>query len=342
MENKFKEILESIVYIILLIIVIFASVYGSIYIRFIPLLFLLGIVGNLVFKRKIITTILGFLISLCINYLKTPLDIFYVIFVSATMSLNIVIGEALGKCIYEIVTKIKNKEKNNKKIAIYGFLSIITLVLALLIHLFTNGSVVSYNESKEKLNDYLEENYSNISKFKELNANYYLYKNPRYIFYLLNTEINEIYKFTVYVNEDNLIIDEYKEVTQKNKIDEIDLKITQAILSLDDKSKYDDLGTKVKFSKEDKITIEISKNVEKIDDTSKEEFSKEIVSYLDDIKNSGVYEKIEQLDLSLKCTSKVESIVSIVYLDDYNLVINEKTDLPYKYILKSLNMEYDY
>lgn len=342
MESKKREVFESFVYIFLIILVIFASVYGSINIRLIPLLFILGIVGNALFKRQIMTTVLGFIVALCINYLKTPTDIAYVFFTSSLMCLNIIMGEVFGKYILKILELIKQKEEKNKKIVPICILTF-TFVLSILIHNFTNGSIITYQECKKSLNEYLKENYSNFEKFKEINANYYLYKNPRYVFYLANTDIGEVYKFTVYVNEENMIIDGYKEAVQSNKTREINTALTNCILKLEDSSKYDDLSIKAKFANDDKVCVEISKVVNDIDEKSLEKFAKEIVSYLDDIKDSSVYEKIEQIDLSLKCSDKEKTgVASIIYLDEYNLAIEEKSNIPYKYILKALSMEYDY
>lgn len=343
MENKIKDVFESIIYVFLVILVIFASVYGSIYVRLIPLLFILGIIGNAVFKRQIITTVFGFCVALCINYLKTPSDMAYVLFVSATMCLNIIIGEAFGKYITKLIDGIKEKERfTDKKILKPTFVLIVTLIIALLIHNFTNGSIITYQECRKDLKKYLKENYTNAEKFKEVNVNYYLYKNPRYIFYLSNTEINEVYKFTVYVDEDNMIIDGYKEATQNNKLSEINTALTKCIINLDDSSKYDDINIKPRMVEDDRVSLEISKNVNKINEETTESFAKEIVSYLDDIKKSGVYDKIEQVDLYLKCIEDPNmSLASIIYLDDYNLSVEEKSDISYKYILKALKMEYE-
>lgn len=343
MENKTREFFESIVYIFLIILVIFASSYGSISIRLIPLLFILGIVGNAIFKRHIMTTILGFIVALCVNYIKTPTDIAYVFFTSASMSLNIIMGEIFGKYILKIVDIAKEKSDNKKEKTISICILVLTLLLSMLIHNFTNGSVVTYQDCKKSLNEYLRKNYTNPEKFKEINANYYLSKNPRYVFYLANTDINEVYKFTVYLNEKDMIIDGYKEYVQSSKIKEIDSAITNCIVKLEDNSKYDDLNIKAKFANDDKVCIEISKDVEKINDKSLDSFSKEVVSFLEDIKECSAYDKIEQIDLSLKCKNQEEvGVASIIYLKEYNLVIEEKSDIPYKYILRALNMEYDY
>lgn len=343
MENKAREVFESIVYIFLVILVIFASVYGSINIRLIPLLFILGIVGNSLFKRQIMTTVLGFIVALCINYIKTPTDIVYVCFTSSTMCLNIIMGEVFGKYILKIIKLIKEKEENKNKRIVPVCVLALTFIFSILIHNFTNGSIVTYQECKNSLNEYLKENYSNSEKFREINANYYLYKNPRYVFYLANTDINEVYKFTVYVNEKNMIIDGYKDFVQSNKVREINTVLTNCILKLEDNSKYDDLTIKAKFANDDKVCVEISKIVDNIDDKSLEDFSKKIASYLEDINKCSVYDKIEQIDLSLKCSNEENvGVASIIYLDDYNLAIEEKSNIPYKYILKALSMEYDY
>lgn len=344
MESKGKDILESIVYIIFVILVIFASVYGSIYIRLIPLLFVLGIVGNAVFKRQMLTTILGFVVSLSINYLKTPTDIMYVLFISSIMCFNIVMGEAFGKCLQDFITRIKEGESIKDKKGLRTIcLLLLTIGTTLLLHSITTGSIGSYQECRKNLSSYLEENYINADKFKEINVNYYAYKKPRYVFYLSNTDIKEIYKFTVYVNEEDMIIDGYKEAVQNNKITQVSNALANSIINSEDSSKYDDFDIKVKTASDDKLCVEICKNVKLIENNTVDEFAKKVALYLDDIKNSGVYDKIEQVNLLLKSKDKPDtSIVSIIYMKEYNLAVEEKSDISYKYILKALKMEYDY
>lgn len=344
MENKLREIMESIVYIFLIVLVIFASVYGSIYIRLIPLLFILGIVGNLVFKRQVLTTILGLVVALCINYLKTPSDIFYVLFISASMCLNIILGEAFGKIILKLISSIKEKKNYfDKKNILFSFAGALLVILELTLHNYANGSIVSYQECRKNLKEYLKENYSNYDRFKEINVSYYAYKNPRYIFYLSNMDVREISKFTVYVNEDNMIIDEYKDLIQNNNISKINDAINSCVVNLEDSSKYDDLNIKVKYSFDDKVCLEISKKVENVDEISTNDFSREVAEFLEDISLIDVYKNIYEIDLSIKSKTNLnEGLASIVYLQEYNAAIEDKSDIAYKYVLKSLNMEYEY
>jgi hypothetical protein len=58
--------IEGIVYSLLIIVTIIAITIGPIYIKFIPILYILGILGNMLFKRPIITSIFACIVSICI------------------------------------------------------------------------------------------------------------------------------------------------------------------------------------------------------------------------------------------------------------------------------------
>ena len=96
LTKKQKAYIEGIVYIIAIIVVIFAKVYGSIYFSLLPLLVILGIVGKVFFDRGVVTTIFGIITSLCVVYTKGSFTLPENIIYSLVIGLDIAMGELLG------------------------------------------------------------------------------------------------------------------------------------------------------------------------------------------------------------------------------------------------------
>ena len=64
-KNIIKYI-EAIIYILAIIVGIFACNSGPIYIKMLPILFILGFVGRIIFDRPVMTTIFGIVTAICI------------------------------------------------------------------------------------------------------------------------------------------------------------------------------------------------------------------------------------------------------------------------------------
>ena len=337
MEKKIdlKESIGKVVYIFFILLVVFSSIYGNIYIRMIPLLFILGIVGRIGFKKQVMTTFLGFIVSLCINYLKTPSDIAYIFLMSGMMAFHIAIGEIFAECLLKILKKEENSKKSKKVIG--SVLLFCILIIELGVQQVTNGNPFSYQEAKKKLFEYMNTKYEDVSQFQELNANYYVHPSPRYVFFMVNA--GTVSKFSVYLT-DNVIIDEYEEENKINQLERVESILTDCIVKLEDNSKYDDINIRAKFVEDNKICLNIEKNISTINQEELEKLAKEIVSYLEDIKESTAYQEIDQLLISLKNpTNMQENLVSTIYIEAYEKNLEERSILPYKYILKAFHTE---
>lgn len=334
-EINLKESIGKVIYIFLILLVVFSSIYGNIYIRMIPLLFMLGLVGRIGFKKQVMTTFLGFIVSLCINYLKTPSDIAYIFLMSGIMAFHIALGEVFAEFLLKCLKKEENGKKA-KKIA-SGILFVCVCILELGVHQVTNGNPFSYQEAKKKLFNYINTKYQEGNQFYELNANYYVYPSPRYVFFMVNA--GNVSKFSIYLT-DNVIIDEYEEENKTNQLERVEEILTDCIVKLEDNTKYDNINIKAKFVEDNKICLTIEKNVATINQEELEKLAKEIVSYLEDIKGSSVYHEIDQLLISLKnSTNMQENLVSTIYIEAYEKNLEERSILPYKYILKAFHTE---
>lgn len=212
------KLVEAITYSVLIIVVILVNAYGPIYIRMLPLLFILGIIGNVFFGRPIVTTVFGIIASMCIVHLKDKYGFFQNIFISFTLGLNIALGEVVGDFLKKTYTYLKNHKKSflKKEIVTYIITIILLFVICPLVHGFINGNYTKYNNAKQKLNDYLKEEYdTTYQNFVIKNAYYKLQKDRNYLFYVKIQD--NIYTFKVYLNDNLNVLDGYKEsILEKN------------------------------------------------------------------------------------------------------------------------------
>ena len=89
--------IEAIVYILAIIVGVIACDVGPIYIRMLPILFILGFVGRIIFDRPVITTVFGIITALCITKLTNNSNFFDNLFVSLCNGINIALGELFGE-----------------------------------------------------------------------------------------------------------------------------------------------------------------------------------------------------------------------------------------------------
>lgn len=95
-KNIIKYI-EAIIYILAIIVGIFACNSGPIYIKMLPILFILGFVGRIIFDRPVMTTIFGIVTAICIIRVTNNISIKENIFFSLCDGLNIAMGELCGE-----------------------------------------------------------------------------------------------------------------------------------------------------------------------------------------------------------------------------------------------------
>ena len=345
LTKKQKAYIEGIVYIIAIIVVIFAKVYGSIYFSLLPLLVILGIVGKVFFDRGVVTTIFGIIISLCVVYTKGSFTLPENIIYSLVIGLDIAMGELLGdylKKSYAIYRKRKDNEKKlTKKQRKTYILAFVIFILTAFVNTYTNGSIYSYNKAYKSLKNYLNENYESDTNFRILNCKYSFGIMNGYNFNVLDNEEGYITKYSVYLKDLTFVKDEYKEIISTNN----NIKKSKELKEFLDKrnlnEKYKDIKLNLNCIDSGKIEISLEKKVDRLDEEKKKEFSKEIVDFLEDIKEFKEYSKIEDvlLNISEKNNEK-NSAISNIYLDGYNKNIKEEKEEPYIYILKSLSIEY--
>lgn len=345
LSKKQKEYIESIIYIAAIVIIIFCKIYGTVYFSFIPLLLILGIVGKVLFKREVVTTVFGILVSLCMVYLKGELSLLGNISYSMLIGINIAMGELLGGYLVKSYRQIKKDKIKKNKLPRKSLKLYITtfgvLIVTLIVNNYTNGNIFEYKKCKESVYNYLNENYKENDKFKIMNVTFSAGLNSNYAFNILNTEDDSLSRFVIYLNNKDLVKDEYKErILAKNR--NIALEELQKYMKNNNYvEKYNDITIDLKYIDTEHIELKLESKVESIDDTQKEVFSRQVVNILEDIKEYKYYGKIEEVLLNIiDVNDEKENQASNILMEGYHKCIEKNQEEPYIYILKSLSIEF--
>ncbi|MDD3303614.1 MAG: hypothetical protein PHP54_01705 [Clostridia bacterium] len=336
--DKTRYFMEALVYILCIIVVVFANCFGPIYIKMIPLLFILGIVGKVVFNRPVITSVFGFAISLCMLRISGVNDLKYIILSSILMGLYIGLGELCGKFLKESFKYIKNKNKKNKKAVISYSLVIATLSLSLLFHNFINSNFITYGLSKDKLINYITKEYGE-GKFDNVSASYHIARNNNFVFIMKQKEDGNNYKFTVYLKDELNIQDGYSEYIQAKKEETLNEKFLNYLSK--ETPEIKDVNVTLKAISKEEFALEVTKQVETVDNTQIIEYCKQVVTYLNGIDKFEQQESITEVLLNLQSTKdNKQNLTSSVYLEGYrkNKSLNVEED--FKYIQRALKIEY--
>ena len=343
MKDKLKNIfnkktvyyIESITYILSIIVVVVANVFGPICIRMIPLLFLLGVIGKLVFNRPVITTLFGGIVSLCVVRISGVTNLLENMLYSGIFMLYIALGEIFGSKIKVVYKYWANKK--NKKDKEYILSIIICIVIALmctLFHNYTDSNIFLYNSCKNKLYKYLNENYPN-EKFDIMFVKYNFESENNFTFDIQNETTGDSHKFIVYLSKELEIYDGIKEgkiSIEQNKATQVLNEITKDVC-LDIKKSI----TKVSEGYE----LNLVKTVDKTTDDEILKFSQDSAKIIDMVLESEKLNDMFYINLSLiNNTNKTESKISTIYLSGYLKNKEEGIQKDYNYIMKSLNIEY--
>lgn len=222
-------IIESIIYIMLLVLVIYLNINGAIIFKFLPSLFVLGIVGNYIFDKPIITSCFSFVTSLTfVEFLTANSltdNIIYSIYVMALVGF----GEAVGYFIKHLKknTNKNNKLKNGKTVVDILIISLVSIML----NDYIQGSVYNYLDSKKILNEYLETSYS-FSDIKIYDGKYINYEDDdglisKYFRFKVEIE-NDVFYYFVDSQSDK-VIDEYLNAFASKKVSDLNNVLNEMI-----------------------------------------------------------------------------------------------------------------
>lgn len=321
-KKKYFGYIEAVIYILFTIVVIFTNIAGPMIVKLLPFVFILGIISRAIFNRPIITSIFGFLVSICTIYMLGTYSFTYNIMYSLFCFMCILIGEVEGMYIIKII-KNKGEFKRNSK----NIIAFILLTLAgIYLNNYVNGNIYSYLEAKQIVQNYINLNYENSDNTSITDGKYVFNKYKYYSFNVKNIDVNDnkTYKFAVY--SDNKVIDGYEKsrLTSDSKL--LKIKLTNDI----DLSKYTNFKFDIVYTNLEKnITLYIIKSVQKINSDELNNFAEDVNNILEDIATFDEFSKISKLDICIKDETNKS-----------NAVINSTKFYDKKYYLESLETEY--
>lgn len=333
--------IEAIIYITCIIAVIFANLYGSIYIQMIPMLFILGIVGKIIYNRPVSTTVFGMIVAICALYTTGVTSIYQNLLLSFCMAIYIALGEICAYIFEKLCKYIKNKEDRFSKKTVFSFcFLVITLIATLSIYNYTNSNIFEYRNAKQRLENYFAQNYKD-KNFKITNVKYNFLGEKTFNFDVREQTDTRIYNFVVSKSEKFEIEDGYLKYERANKEKNANAKLIKYLKDNNFNEKHKDVKLQIKLNEIDNFEFEIIKEVDVINEDSVLDFSKKVASVINDLKNFEYFKQLEQVVISLKNTKDTnETLTSYLYIERYLNNDNINIEKDYMYIQKSLIVEY--
>lgn len=339
LKNKTKLSIEVTFYVICIVLVILLNDSGNIYFRMLPLLFILGGVGNIIFGRPVMTTIFGMITSLCIVYIKERVGFVENIFIASCTGLNIAIGEILGNQVMKSYHALK--KKNAKKRIRKEYIYVILLLLIIVgIQEYTNGNIIKYENHHALVNTYLKETYPN-EQFKLISSQYSFGKNSRYLFVYKNVQTQENYPITIYTQKGYTIYDQYQHDLMLQEAKEATKALNNYLKKQNLDNVYVSFFLECKYTEVGDLTLVLNESVEEVTEERKIEFSKKVANFLEDIQSFRRYEQINRVDIMLK--DKINSSNTVLTNIDMELYHENKETQALtneEYILQALQIEY--
>ena len=323
--------IEAIIYILAIIVAIFACYEGSIYIKMLPLLFVLGFIGRIIFDRPVITTLFGIVASVCIIQITSNLSMNDNLLLSLFNGLNIALGELFGEYYLKSKKLIKKKKKLKHKGVILTYsITIIVFIVSVAVHLYTSGDYISYLKARSSLREYIKEVYpDNI--FKIIDAKYTFYKAKSYTFEVRNISKNVNTNFIVLRNNDYSVYDEYKFNVQSQNTTKLNESFDAYIKEINT-----NLNFKIGYLDSGEAKLLISKEVDSVDNINQDVFISEVTEFITNLKKFNENSKIKYVEIYLKDKSNnANSVINDCLLKD----IYNSNDI-HEYILNSLTVEF--
>ena len=166
-SERRKIYIESIAYIVSILLASYLVVCDNIFIRMIPMLYILGIIGRKVFNKPIITSILGFCTILIFGVMINSRFDMQVVLLAVYSLMMILAGETTGFIISALYQNFKLTKfiKHYTKI-IYVVSLFFLIVIPIFLNNLVNSNIVAYAMDKSKVEAYIVEHYSNTYDIK--------------------------------------------------------------------------------------------------------------------------------------------------------------------------------
>ena len=343
MSKKISKIalkyLEGFIYCFVLIVSVLLCTSGNTFIKMIPIAFLSGAVGQIMFGKKAMTSIFSCIISIVLLQVRTPGTLVQNITSTVVITVLSLVGELCGYSLKKLIHLIKlksTKRREKEKLKNY-IICCTTIIIGVIINSLVNGNLISYIRCKDNLKQYLYAEYSSTSRFKIFSARYSLEDKAKYTFFtrdVLNN--NEVGKFVVYLDDRKTVQDDYKQKV-------IDTKIREMTSYIQNIEKSEGINIQLGMNETDNLTLDITKTVNEVNEESINLFAQEIVNIIDKVSDVKGFEEVEQMRIVLECNeNEKENLASYIYMNGYNEMQQKNEENPVDYIKKALNIEYIY
>jgi hypothetical protein len=321
-KNKLKEkyfgYIEGITYILFIIVIVFTNIAGPIVIKLLPFVFILGIVGRIIYNRPLITSVFGFLVSLSSIYMLGTYTYTYNLMYSLFCFICILIGEVEGMYIIRLASS-KGKNivgKNSKNIAAFILLALAGIFL----NNYINGNIFTYLRCKQVLESYISTNYNDSKNAIVTDGKYVFNKYKYYSFNVKNIESNDNKKYEFVVYLDNKIIDGYEKDKLFSDSGILKIKFAEDV----DLSKYNSFDFNIEYNNvQNNITFYITKSVKEIKTEELNKFAEDVNNILDEISTFSEFDHISKINICIKDTeNKLDAEIATINFYDKDYYVN--------------------
>lgn len=340
--KKGELYIEAIIYVVGLLYGIYLYSAGGYFLNLIPIVFIIGLLGKVIFDRPLMTTILGIVFNTFIVYKLFGLTGKLNFLSGLYVAIMLLAGEIVGQ-IYFAMYERKKKSKRAKKIKIkeekidkntkfsLPFSAASVIFAVILMHSYVNGNLVEYYQKKAVLQKYINERYQENSKnFKIETPSINLTKDSRDYEFKVKDLANSstckmILKSNGYIEDEYSITeDRMKVIAQKEKIDTL---LKQTVFNTNN---YEDI-TVIPSSNRILIVKKVNENTE----AEKEKYSKQAYAIIEILKVNNLLN--DTLMIEVRMNNKEENeIFSSASIIKSNI---ESEDFNNQYIMDALTEE---
>ncbi len=151
---------EGFIYSIIIVLGAYFTIYGGLFVKMIPILFILGIIGRCIFDKPKTTLVLGTIAVILTGFVvefKIDLNlILSAIYSSFLIALGLEVGKIVN--MFYRSYKLRIFIGYNKKIMLVGYLMFL-IVLAIFLNSIVNSNPIQYMIAKNKTEKYVKETY---------------------------------------------------------------------------------------------------------------------------------------------------------------------------------------
>lgn len=336
-NNEIKKYIEAVIYSVALILLVVLMLSENLYIEMIPIGIIIGVLGQITLGKKVMTSFFTCVISILILQMRNPKVLHENIISVIKIIILVLFGELIGWSGKRLYRLYKNRKRVTKKIkrekVVCFSVFAVTLIVSMALSSAFYGNYIAYFKARNSLKQYFIEEYKSSSRFRIISSKYVCSLNSRYVFNVEDTINESSGKFSVYIDDMKNIQDEYLIQNKKKKVNSINEKIRNL--------NKEDTTLIASIDNINLVNITITKYVDNIDKYVIENYAKEIVEYIDQIKLIDENSQVDKIKIILDSkNNKMDSISSYIFLEGYNAMLKEKDIEAYEYILKALNIEY--